>query len=314
MNRAILLLVPSVFLLAVLGIALQSGSESQASTGPVQGNVNCSPNIDGFDGLAIAMHAAGVTATGDSNPQPAGGCPIIGVATFGGYPWGDLNCSGAVTIDDAIPALKFSAGLPVEHFANCVDVGQGFGSPTITASPSPSPFTFVCPSFGWSVAAGSATWGCASEERIDLHVDDGEHMLLRDGVTLTDTHLEADVSTANREAGLIIRAQDGNNGYVAVLIPNGTPFVSGVQFYKVVGGVFSALAVEPLPSNVQVNEVIHFEVDMVGTNVVVKVNGTTAIDINDATYSSGKVGLRAYADNVGPADTTWDNIAYNEIP
>jgi hypothetical protein len=303
--------------ISMLTIALGAAVETESTaTGGVQGNVNCAGQINGLDVLAIAQHVAGVNPTPLSDRSSAGGCPHIGTSTIGGYPWGDVNCSNAVTIEDMIPPLEYAAGLPVKHFANCVDVGQQIGGPTPTPSPSPSPtpFTYVCPSFGWSVAAGSATWGCESADRISLHVTDGEHILLKDGVTLTDTHLEADVSTANREAALVFRAQDGLNAYVAVFIPNGTPFASGVQLYKLVGGGYFILDNQPLPSAIQVNEVAHFEVDAVGNNIVVKVNGATVIDLNDDTYASGQVGLRAFASPGQPCDSVWDNIEYHEIP
>lgn len=317
MNRtalAIAFAVSALFLMA-LGLSLNGGATQASAGGFTQGNVNCDAEIDGLDALHIAIFAAGLQATGNS-AQTAGGCPTIGISTIGGDIWGDLNCSGAVDIEDVVPTLKKKAGLPVDHYPECIDVGLPIGGPTPTPSPppSPTPFVYVCPSFGWSVAAGSATWGCTSSNRVELHVTDGEHILLKDGVNLTDTHLEADVSTANREAALVLRAQDGQNAYVAVFIPNGTPFAPGVQLYALVGGVYNILANQPLPGPIQVNEVARFEVDAIGSNIVVKVNGSTVIDLNDNTYVSGKVGLRAFASPGQPCDSVWDNIAYNEIP
>jgi hypothetical protein len=312
MNRWLLVLVPCSLLLSAVAFGFGVGGQTEASQdgGFTQGNIDCSAAIDGLDALYIAQYAAGITAA-DGGPQPAGGCPTLGSSMIGGYPWGDLTCSNGVTIDDAILPLMFKAGLPLAHYQDCVDVGQSIGGPTFTPSPTP----FACNAHGWTVAAGSATWDCASSDTVELHVDDGEHILLRDDV-FTDTHMEADVMTENREAALVIRAQDGQNAYVAVLIPDGTPFSRGVQFYKIVGGAYQILALQDfLPGDiVQTNEVAHFEVDMVGTHVTVKVNGATLIDINDGTYASGKVGLRAYADPVAPCDTVWDNIAFNEIP
>jgi len=298
-------------LLLMAGPAFDGRSEAAGPAGvsTIQGNVNCVGGVSGADALAVLTFAAGVNAV-----SAEGGCATVGVSVIAGFPWGDVNCDGVVDIDDVAPVLRVVAEFEPEAFGGCVPVGEPLLVSTPTAAPTatPTPGPALCQDAGWTVASGSATWDCSvSPDHVELHVDDGEHILLRPE-TFGDVHTEADVSTINREAALVIRAQDGDNAYVAVFIPEGTPLAAGVQFYKKVGGAYTPLAIAPFTNPVQAGVFAHFEVQMVGTNAIVKVNGETLIDVNDSTFASGKVGLRAFASAAQPCDSVWDNIVYGE--
>jgi hypothetical protein len=131
--------------------------------------------------------------------------------------------------------------------------------------------------------------------------------------SFTDTFIAADVSTLNREASLVMRAQDGDNAYVVAFIPDGTPFPSGVLFLRKVAGAYVLLANAPLPSPVSTGEGARLEAVMVGTLMQISLDGQPIISMNDPTFTSGMVGLRAFADNQGACDAFWENITYGEV-
>lgn len=311
MTRSVLAVSFGVLSLVALamGVSVSSRSEAALPSGATQGNVNCDTAINAEDTLAIVAYVVGISVQG-----PAGGCPIVGTSTIGGYAWGDLNCVNGVTVEDAIPPLKYKAGLPVEHFANCVDVGQTIGGPTSTPSPTPNPCTLA----GWTVAAGSNIWTCNSATSVSIEVTDGNHILLRDN-SLTKTHVEADLSTTNREASLMFRAQDVANGYLIIFEPDNLAFRSfgagGVFLGKFVGGAFTDLASGAFTnSHPQPGGTAHMVVEAIGNQITVSIDGDQLISFNDTTFSSGKVGLRAYGDTTFPCDATWTNIEFHEIP
>jgi hypothetical protein len=57
-------------------------------------------------------------------PQPSAGCPSIGSGEP--FPWGDVDCGGAVNSADALKTLRYIAGLPVDQLEPCPDVGSAF--------------------------------------------------------------------------------------------------------------------------------------------------------------------------------------------
>jgi prepilin-type N-terminal cleavage/methylation domain-containing protein len=95
--------------------------------------------------------------------------------------------------------------------------------------------------------------------------------------------------------GLYYRCDSNPNitGYVFQFDPGlGNKFV----VRKVVGGNESSpFQTVSMPAGFQVNGQHNISVSVQGSHQVIKVDGTTVMDFNDSTYSSGTVGLRSWA-------------------
>jgi hypothetical protein len=271
------------------------GAEASDSSSFIQGDVNCVEGASSADALAIFTHAAGVQTSG----ALVAACPIIGDSIIGDQPWGDTNCDGVVNGEDAIPILRFLGELPQE-ISGCAPVGAQVSG------------VVPCETAGWAVTVGDGDWECQSGTSARISVTSGEHMVLRNEV-LADAVIEADVSTLNREASLVMRAQDGDNAYVVVFIPEGTAFPAAVLLLRKVAGSYVLLANAPLPEPVQTGEGAHLSVQMIGSQMQVRFNGEMIIDVSDPTFASGKVGLRAFADNQGSCDAFWETRNYYDV-
>lgn len=106
----------------VTAAATSSGSTSEFSepvptAGPVfiQGDVDCSGEVDALDALALVLDESGLGY--DAEPE----CPPIG---SGDPEFGDVNCSGTANGADAALPLMFRAGVDIVPVNNCVPVGD----------------------------------------------------------------------------------------------------------------------------------------------------------------------------------------------
>ena len=138
-------------------------------------------------------------------------------------------------------------------------------------------------------------------------------LLLKDGTDLKDgfieTRFKSIAGSEDRAGGLVWRARDANNYYVA----RANALEDNVVLYKTVAGVRSPLDIVgrkggygvavSVPSNAWHN----LRVEFAGSRFRVVYNGQSLFEVDDATFSSpGKVGLWTKADSV----TLFDAVAY----
>jgi hypothetical protein len=297
-HRVVVIVLAVTSMVAVSQLSNPGPAGASDPSGFVQGDVDCNGQVETLDALHVVRQSAGIAGAPTSAP-----CPALGVTQIGDFAWGDTDCSNSIGVGDALAILRHVGGIgPAAAAGACTATGVIVGGGEAVE----------CDAIGWTVAAGDGDWECQSPTSARLSVTSGEHMVLS-SESFTDTFIGADVSTLNREASLVLRAQDGDNAYVVVFIPDGTPFASGVQFYRKIGGAYQILANEPLPSPIQTGEGARLEAMMVGDLMEVSLNGVQLISMTDSTFASGRVGLRTFADATGPADSFWENVTFGEV-
>jgi hypothetical protein len=138
-------------------------------------------------------------------------------------------------------------------------------------------------------------------------------LLLKDGSNLKDGFIEikfkAIAGTEDRAAGVVWRAQDANNYYVA----RANALEDNVVLYKTVDGVRSHLEIVGrkggygVTAKVPANQWLALRVEFSGGRFGVIYNGERMFEVEDATFpGAGMVGLWTKADSV----TLFDEITY----
>src|SRR5262249_52354707 len=141
-------------------------------------------------------------------------------------------------------------------------------------------------------------------------------LLLKDDTDIKDgfieTRFKAIAGSEDRAAGLVWRARDANNYYVA----RANALEDNVVLYKTVAGVRSPLDIVGrkggygVAVSVPANTWHSLRVEFAGGRFRVVYNGQSLFEVEDATFSSpGKVGLWTKADSV----TLFDAVAYGTM-
>jgi Domain of Unknown Function (DUF1080) len=140
-------------------------------------------------------------------------------------------------------------------------------------------------------------------------------LLLNDDTSIKDGFIEvkfkAIAGSEDRAAGVVWRAKDANNYYVA----RANALEDNFVLYKTVGGVRSALDIVgrkggygvsvPVPANTWHN----LRIDFKGARFTASFNGKQLFEVDDSTFTeAGKVGLWTKADSV----TLFDDVTYGE--
>jgi len=138
---------------------------------------------------------------------------------------------------------------------------------------------------------------------------------LKDGTSVRDGFVEvkfkAIAGTEDRAGGLMWRAKDANNYYVA----RANALENNVVLYKTVNGGRSSLDIVGQKGGYGVNVPVPanqwhtLRVDFVGTRFKVTFNGKPLFEVEDATFREpGMVGLWTKADSI----TAFDGLTYGE--
>ena len=140
-------------------------------------------------------------------------------------------------------------------------------------------------------------------------------LLLKDGSSIKDGFIEmkfkAIAGSQDRAAGVVWRAKDANNYYVA----RANALEDNFVLYKTVNGIRSPLDIVgrkggygvsvPVPANIWHS----LRIDFKGTRFTASFNGKQMFEVEDSTFSeAGKVGLWTKADSV----TLFDEVKYDE--
>ncbi|MHB8271145.1 family 16 glycoside hydrolase [Bradyrhizobium sp.] len=140
-------------------------------------------------------------------------------------------------------------------------------------------------------------------------------LLLKDDTSIKDGFIEvkfkAVAGSEDRAAGVVWRAKDANNYYVA----RANALEDNFVLYKTVNGVRSALDIVgrkggygvsvPVPANTWHS----LRIDFKGARFTASFNGKQMFEVEDSTFTdAGKVGLWTKADSV----TVFDEMTYGE--
>jgi RNA polymerase sigma factor (sigma-70 family) len=160
----------------------------------------------------------------------------------------------------------------------------------------------------WYVMNGSLNQWDWSNNAINGHSTNGDS-ILASTKQYEDVTISAMVNTTNREASLAFRLHDPENGYIAAFCPDGTPAARGdtakICLLKRTAGEERELLIfkrRGLPQSAK------FTVIAKGSRIEIRLNDITILKTNDATFSSGFVGLRVYGDPTVPCDGTFSNL------
>jgi Domain of Unknown Function (DUF1080) len=140
-------------------------------------------------------------------------------------------------------------------------------------------------------------------------------LLLKDDTNIKNGFIEmkfkALAGSADRAAGLVWRAKDANNYYVA----RANALEDNVVLYKTVNGSRSALDIVGrtrgygVDISVPSQQWLDLRVDFKGSHFTVRYNGKLLFEVDDPTFGdAGKIGLWTKADSV----TLFDVINYGE--
>jgi hypothetical protein len=94
----------------------------EAPSVPLQGGILCQEAVGLGDLYRLMQHSAGLESA-------ASDCPPINGPLIGGFPWGDVNCDGAVHLLDALLVLAFIAGQPHPTTEGCTPIGMAIVQP-----------------------------------------------------------------------------------------------------------------------------------------------------------------------------------------
>ena len=140
-------------------------------------------------------------------------------------------------------------------------------------------------------------------------------LLLKNDSSIKDGFIEvkfkAVAGSEDRAAGVVWRASDANNYYVA----RANALEDNFVLYKTVGGVRSALDIVGrkggygVSVSVPANTWHSLRVDFNGSRFTASFNGKPMFEVEDSTFTdAGKVGLWTKADSV----TLFDEVGYGE--
>ena len=160
----------------------------------------------------------------------------------------------------------------------------------------------------WSVLKGDTDQWNWTDHAITGHTTTGDSILASTR-QYGDVTISAIVNTTNRDADLVFRMQDADNGYVVCFAPDGTPWAAGngshIQLRKRISGDESDVATftrRGLPQTAKLTVVAK------GPHIEVRWNDITVLKTNDSTFASGFIGVRVYGDPGLPSDGTFSNL------
>jgi RNA polymerase sigma factor (sigma-70 family) len=168
---------------------------------------------------------------------------------------------------------------------------------------------------GWSVISGDRQGWTWSVGKIHTHSTTGDS-ILASSREYDDFTLSVIASTTNREASLAFRMPDADNGYILVYSPDGTPCpwdegIGHVRLDKRTAGMDTTVAYYHGSQFPAVGQPAKIKITTRGSFIEVNLNDVSVIQIEDATYPAGRIGLRNYGDPNYPSDATFSNVTFH---
>jgi len=166
----------------------------------------------------------------------------------------------------------------------------------------------------WTVLRGDSDAWTWANGKIYAHSTTGD-CILASGKEYRDITLSAIASTTNREASLVIRMQDADNGYIVVFVPNGTlfPWDNGIGKIRLLrrtsesevvlasyqGRIFSSIG-----QSAKITAIAK------GSVIEVRLNDTRVLRVMDSTFATGLIGFRIFGDADYPCNATFSNVTF----
>ena len=191
----------------------------------------------------------------------------------------------------------------------CVLVAAG--TTTITVLKANQPVHIQGIPKDWSILSGNTDQWSWANNTIYGHTTNGDSILASTR-QYGDVTVSAMVSTTNREASLVLRMQDADNGYLAAFVPDGTPAARGdtskISLLRRISGEERELAIFKRRGLSAPGQVEKFTFSAKGRRLEVRLNDVIILRTNDTTFTSGFIGLRVYGWGDIPCDGTFSNL------
>ena len=160
----------------------------------------------------------------------------------------------------------------------------------------------------WSVLSGNGEQWNWTNNTIYAESTNGESILASNR-KYGDATISATLGSTNRDAELLLRVPDAENGYHVIYTPDDTPWAaengSILKLVRKIAGEEMDLAEfkrRKLPHFAKITASAR------GTSLEVRLNDVLVIRTNDTTFASGFIGLRVYGDPVKPSACTFSNL------
>jgi hypothetical protein len=176
----------------------------------------------------------------------------------------------------------------------------------------PSPRTPLLQSWT-TIGTAPADWQ-RTESTVTGLTTAGDSLLVSDKV-YGDVTFSATASTPNREASLAVRMKDAANGYLLIFVPDGLSWnngVGGIWFAKRTAGAESRLGYYHGAGFPSLRQNARLAVVAAGASFKITLNGSEILSVTDATFPSGRVGLRIYGDSGLPCSATFGDVQVSE--
>lgn len=155
--------------------------------------------------------------------------------------------------------------------------GGGGGTDNFSTNTLSSYTEYADSAGSWSISGGYLSASAGAQA-----------ILTRNGVSFANGEVSASITEAN-DTGLALRLANNSNYYVAVIYDNSstnTLIRNTVTIYKRVGGTFTQIGTNVSIPTFNRGTATTFSFSASGTNLVVKVNGTTYINTTDSAHSA----------------------------
>jgi len=168
---------------------------------------------------------------------------------------------------------------------------------------------------GWAVLSGDQDAWHRSWNRVQAWSATGDSILASPD-SYGDFTLSVVANTTNREASLAFRMQNANNGYLLVYSPDGTrcPWDHGIGHLRVdkrTDGNDVTIADYHGPGFPTVGQPAKIEITARGARFEIALNGQRVLEIEDASYPAGRIGLRNFGDHDYPSAATFSRVSFH---
>jgi hypothetical protein len=165
----------------------------------------------------------------------------------------------------------------------------------------------------WAALSGDSDVWAWRGDKLIAHTA-GYDAIFASSKKYSNVKLSAVCCSTNREASLVVRMQDANNGYLVIFGPAGTPHpynTTGhillikrqdgrdVELAGYRGHIFSTLGASA-----------EISVTAKGPWMEVRLNGVVVLQAKDSTFASGRIGLRIFGDPEYPCDASFTKVAF----
>ena len=164
----------------------------------------------------------------------------------------------------------------------------------------------------WTVIDGDSEQWRWANGKINAHSDTGE-TILASGKDYRDVTLSVIANSTNREASLVFRLQDANNGYFVIFAPPGTPRDDAGRIFLVkrTGGNDVTLAAYQGRVFSTIGSSAKISVTARGPEIDIYLKDARVLRVKDTTFHTGLIGLRIFGDPDSPCDATYANVTFH---